>query len=233
MLSKTGGICLRNFFRLLRRLLVIALICFGVWLYSTDTNVRYATNDSLNVLFTRINQLIATGSLQLPKEINQIEDHEPTATSKDKPATWSKATASVFLNLDNNQQLKAASLDAINVWNQTGAFRFVLTNQKKTADIVISTVDDPNTNAAGQTSTTYNPVTGHLLHATVHLNRYYLQNPFYGYNHERIVNTAEHELGHAMGLSHTNGVSVMYPKGSIYTIQPNDITTLKKLYHEK
>ncbi len=52
------------------------------------------------------------------------------------------------------------------------------------------------------------------------------------YSQNRIINTAEHELGHAIGLSHTHSVSVMYPAGSIYTIQPRDITDVKRLYHE-
>ncbi len=83
---------------------------------------------------------------------------------------------------------------------------------KKDAQIVINTVDNSDTNAAGETATTYNPATGHLLKATVNLNRYYLQNEWYGYSYNRIVNTAEHELGHAIGLNHTNNVSVMYQR---------------------
>ena len=121
----------------------------------------------------------------------------------------------------------------MNAWNRTGAFTFHQTNDKSSAQIVISTVDDSDTNAAGETATTYNPSTGHLLKADVHLNRYYLQNEWYGYSNNRIVNTAEHELGHAIGLNHTNSVSVMYPKGSIYTIQPQDIRNVRKIYHEK
>ena len=48
----------------------------------------------------------------------------------------------------------------------------------------------------------------------------------------RIINTAEHELGHAIGLNHRNDVSVMYPQGSFYTIQPIDVQNVKKLYKE-
>lgn len=44
---------------------------------------------------------------------------------------------------------------------------------------------------------------------------------------ERIVNTAEHELGHAIGLDHTNAVSVMQPAGSFYTIQPDDVQAVQ------
>ena len=120
----------------------------------------------------------------------------------------------------------------MNAWNRTGAFTFKQIDNKKNAQIIVNVVDDSGTDAAGETATTYNPATGHLLKATVHLNRYYLQNEWYGYSNNRIINTAEHELGHAIGLNHTNSVSVMYPKGSIYTIQPQDIKNLKKIYHE-
>ncbi|HBQ43150.1 MAG TPA: metalloprotease, partial [Lactobacillus acetotolerans] len=96
-----------------------------------------------------------------------------------------------------------------------------------------SVTNDSSTNAAGETATSYNPVTGHLINAKVQLNKFYLQNGWYGYSYNRIVNTAEHELGHAIGLNHNKGVSVMYPQGSVYTIQPQDITNVKKLYNEK
>ena len=62
------------------------------------------------------------------------------------------------------------------------------------------------------------------------INTYYLTDPSYGYSQERIVNTAEHELGHAIGLDHTNAVSVMQPAGSFYTIQPDDVQAVQKLY---
>ena len=72
-----------------------------------------------------------------------------------------------------------------------------------------------------------NSATGYYLHATVELNSYYLLNPAFGYSQERIVNTAEHELGHAIGLQHTNKISVMQPAGSYYPIQSRDIEAVK------
>ncbi|AZZ67611.1 hypothetical protein EFP49_06685 [Lactobacillus johnsonii] len=38
------------------------------------------------------------------------------------------------------------------------------------------------------------------------------------------------ELGHAIGLQHTNTASVMYPAGSYYSIQEQDINAARDLY---
>lgn len=230
---------MRGFFRFLRNLIFIGLIAFAVWSYQNNPNVQLATNDSFAILKQRITQLISTGNMQPP----EIGDNEPTTRTDSEGKTddtgkkigkqvWAKNSATVYIDIDNNPVLRSATIDAMNAWNRTGAFLFKQTNDKNKANITVSVMDKSDTSAAGQTSTTYNPVTGHLLKAKVQLNRYYLQNGWYGYSQNRIINTAEHELGHAIGLSHTHSVSVMYPAGSIYTIQPRDITDVKKLYHE-
>lgn len=216
---------------------MLALLAFGVWTYKNNPDFQISTNDSLATLSYRINQLLATGTETAPK--NGINSNTKTNTDKtendnsSETHVWPKPEANVYVDIKNNLQLRSAAIDAMNAWNRTGAFTFYQTDDKSRAQIVISTVDDRDTNAAGETATTYNPSTGHLLKADVHLNRYYLQNEWYGYSNNRIVNTAEHELGHAIGLNHTNSVSVMYPKGSIYTIQPQDIQNVRKIYHEK
>lgn len=228
---------MRTFFRFIRNIFLLALLAFGVWTYKNNPDFQIATNDSLATLSYRINQLLTTGMAIAPK--NGINSNTKTNTDKtendnsSETRVWPKPEANVYVDIKNNLQLRSAAIDAMNAWNRTGAFTFYQTDDKSRAQIVISTVDDSDTNAAGETTTTYNPSTGHLLKADVHLNRYYLQNEWYGYSNNRIVNTAEHELGHAIGLNHTNSVSVMYPKGSIYTIQPQDIQNIRKIYHEK
>lgn len=229
---------MKSFFRFLRNLLFLLVLAFGIWTYNNDANVRTATNDSFTTLNTRIKQIFTTGDLNLPKfnnsatNSNNKQSSIEEKTSTKNSGSWAKAEANVYINIKNNPQLRSATIDAMNAWNRTGAFTFRETNDKSNAQITVSVIDDSSTSAAGVTSTTYNPVTGHLLKARVHLNRYYLQNNWYGYSDSRIINTAEHELGHAIGLDHNNGVSVMYPKGSIYTIQPRDITAVKKIYQE-
>lgn len=225
---------MRTFFRFCRNVFLLALLAFGVWTCKNDPNIQIATQDSLSTLNYRIQQLLQTGTVTSNKQKLQIKtDTDKTANdSTSDSRVWSKPEASVYVDIHDNMQLRSAAIDAMNAWNRTGAFTFKQVNSKKGAQIVVSVVDDSGTDAAGETATTYNPATGHLLKADVHLNHYYLQNEWYGYSNNRIVNTAEHELGHAIGLNHTNSVSVMYPKGSIYTIQPQDIKNLRKIYHE-
>ena len=226
---------MRTFFRIIRNIFLLAVLAFAVWTYKNDPNMRMAAQDSLTILNYRIQQLLKNGTTTPPK-LGDKDTSTRTDKAKDDDTfenrTWSKPKANVYVDVKNNLQLRSAAIDAMNAWNRTGAFTFHQISNKKKAQIVISIVDDSNTNAAGETATTYNPATGHLLKADVHLNRYYLQNEWYGYSNNRIINTAEHELGHAIGLNHTNSVSVMYPKGSIYTIQPQDIKKLRKIYHE-
>lgn len=145
--------------------------------------------------------------------------------------TFNQAQANVYIDLTNTT-LRSATMSAISAWNNTGAFNFKITNNQNDAQIIVKEMDDGTTNAAGLTTTRYNSLTGHLVKATVRLNSYYLLNPYYGYDNSRIVNTAEHELGHAIGLNHRHDVSVMYPQGSYYTIQPSDIQNVQKLYKQ-
>lgn len=144
---------------------------------------------------------------------------------------WKEAKAKVYIDLDNNQNLISATNDAIEAWNATGAFTFTKTKRKKKADIVIEQVYSPNSNYAGYTTFNYYVKTKILYSALVKLNTYYLENfSPYDYTYDRVVNTVEHELGHAIGLKHNKGESVMYPTGSLYSIMPIDITNINRLY---
>lgn len=229
---------MRTFFKFLRNIFLLALLAFVIWTYKNNPNIQMATQDSLATLSYRINELLSTGTTTSPNnqknkpEVKTDTDKTENDNSSDS-RVWSHPEAKVYVDIADNVQLRSAAIDAMSAWNRTGAFTFQQVDNKKDAQIIINTVDNSDTNAAGETATTYNPATGHLLKATVHLNRYYLQNEWYGYSNNRIVNTAEHELGHAIGLNHTKDVSVMYPKGSIYTIQPQDIKAVKKIYHEQ
>ena len=211
--------------KFIRNLIILGIIFLaGNLLYLRSRpylQQTFGTTNILPYLSSRVEQVFN------PNKFNQLNDDEP----QEKGHTFEKPEASVYIDL-KNQTLYNATITGIKTWNNTGAFDFKLTNTKKEAQIIIETMDDSDTNAAGLTDTEYNSLTGYLLHATVKLNSYYLLNPAYNYSNDRIINTVEHELGHAIGLDHQNGISVMYPQGSFYTIQPSDVNNVKRLYHE-
>lgn len=204
----------------IRKFLILILLFFvGSWVYQNNYEVRAAANDSISSLrdyFTRSNSDNVTAT---------------RSSSNNNQATWSRPEATVYVDLQGNAEFEAATEAAINAWNNTGAFTFKRVNSRRNAQIVVTAMNTNETTAAGVTSTIYNPITTHLLRANVRLNSYYLQNPSYNYSFDRVVNTVEHELGHAIGLGHNRGASVMYPAGSYYGIRPNDINRVRSLYN--
>lgn len=212
--------------RFFKTILVLALLFVGLeFAYqkaAPKIEKTFGTRNPLPYLTAKVQQFISP---------EKIQNDDKNADSS-KGHTFDSNTATVYIDL-SDPTLKQAALDGINVWNNTDAFNFKITNDRNNAKIIIKSMNDGETNAAGLTDTQYNSLTGHLLKATVHLNSYYLLNPSYGYNNGRIVNTVEHELGHAIGLGHKDRISVMYPQGSFYTIQPSDVQDVKKLYQEQ
>lgn len=211
--------------RFFKTILVLALLFVGLefaYQKAAPEIEKHLELEILPYLTAKVQQFISP---------EKIQNDDKNADSS-KGHTFDSNTATVYIDL-SDPTLKQAALDGINVWNNTGAFNFKITNDRNNAKIIIKSMNDGETNAAGLTDTQYNSLTGHLLKATVRLNSYYLLNPSYGYNNGRIVNTVEHELGHAIGLGHKDGISVMYPQGSFYTIQPSDVQDVKKLYQEQ
>lgn len=152
-----------------------------------------------------------------------------TQSTKKSTGRWATKSATVYIDL-TNPILKNATTTAIQQWNQTGAFTFKTTSSKDDANIIVKAISENNNGAAGLTQAEVNTVTGDFEHVTVELNANYLLNPAYGYSQQRIVNTAEHELGHAIGLQHNNNQSVMQPAGSFYSIQPVDVQNVRAIY---
>ncbi len=187
-------------------------------------------------------QGVDTAILHTQQQVSRLLGERPTSkqqtasrAEEDNALTdgrWPENSTTIYIDL-SNPTLRAATTKAIDQWNQTGAFTFRPVQNKTDANIVITAVDRQQNGAAGLTNTKTDATTGYLLHADVQLNAGYLLNTNYGYSPQRIVNTAEHELGHAIGLQHTNATSVMQPAGSFYPIQSTDVEAVKRLYQKR
>ncbi|WHO85113.1 matrixin family metalloprotease [Limosilactobacillus oris] len=189
-----------------------------------------------------VNSVVGRAQLFTQQQVNHLlgkkvavkQQNSSQAESKGTvtDGRWPENSTTIYIDL-SNPTLRAATTKAIDQWNQTGAFTFRPVQNKTDANIVITAVDRQQNGAAGLTNTKTDATTGYLLHADVQLNAGYLLNANYGYSPQRIVNTAEHELGHAIGLQHTNATSVMQPAGSFYPIQPTDVEAVKRLYQKR
>lgn len=201
---------------------VVAIVVFGLSYYANHSQSAFAqtVSNTLNSVSTVVSG--QTG------DSDWLTD---TFTNRGN-ARWSKTSATVYIETQN-QTLIAAYQEAIEVWNSTGAFTFELVTDKSQVNIVLGENSNGQTQAAGLTETQINPITNRLMSANVTLNTYYLLENDYGYTYERIVNTAEHELGHAIGLNHDdNEDSVMQSSGSYFGIQDVDVQAVQTLYQE-
>lgn len=231
--------CIRFVFRLIWRLIwglvwsvaLSFLVLVGVFYFTTSTETGTAgLSQALRTTVTQVDQFLTKQGLSTGFQTSEgIQPHQLTDEHKGTGARWEKASATVYIDT-TNETLRSAYQEAINSWNQTGAFTFQVINDKEEADIVATEMNDGSVSAAGEAESKTNLLTNRFTHVTVRLNSYYLLDRRYGYSHERIVNTAAHELGHAIGLDHNEEESVMQSAGSFYSIQPADIQAVKDLY---
>ncbi|MDO4856284.1 MAG: M57 family metalloprotease [Limosilactobacillus gorillae] len=204
------------------------LFVVGIWAYQNNPTFHERTDTVVLRLENYVRQLSGQNTTS-KQETSQSQTS--TIDESGGGGRWVKNSTTIYIAIQN-QTLKNALEDAISQWNNTGAFTFHITNDKDKATVIASTMDDSSNQAAGLTQMSLDETTGHFVSGKLYLNRAYLLNPTYGYSYQRIVNTAEHELGHVIGLDHDSATSVMQPAGSNYTIQPIDIQNVQKLYSQ-
>ena len=219
---------MRRFFNFIKNLLILAIMAAAVVNYHEQ--IQNFLLEAAGTASTYLEQKgLKSKTLDLSGSV--VAESNKKVTKNTTGYRWPKATAKVYIGVKQTD-LYNATVNAMAAWNQTGAFTFKQTKNKKNAQIVVVANSKKN-GAAGLTTYKYLSHTNRLYSAQVALNTYYLENDYYNYTQARIVNTVEHELGHAIGLDHRTGVTVMYPTGSIYTIQPKDVKLVKKIYKSK
>ncbi|MGM9906543.1 matrixin family metalloprotease [Lactobacillus sp.] len=219
---------MRRFFNFIKNLLILAIMAGAIVNYHEQ--IQNFLLEAAGAANTYLEQKgLKSKTLDLSGGI--VTESNKKVTKNTTGYRWPKATAKVYIGV-KQADLYNATVNAMAAWNQTGAFTFKQTKNKKNAQIVV-VANSKSNGAAGLTTYKYLSHTNRLYSAQVALNTYYLENDYYNYTQARIVNTVEHELGHAIGLDHRTGVTVMYPTGSIYTIQPKDVKLVKKIYKSK
>ena len=214
------------FWAIIKTIVLFAIVCFGLLYYANNSSSQLA--NSISNIANSVTTYFADNKDDIASNLKELSTDDFTHYSG---ARWSSNSANVYIET-TDETLVSAYEEAINAWNATGAFTFNLVEDESSADIVATEYSDASSKAAGLAETETNALTNQITHVDVKLNTYYLLENDYGYTHNRIVYTAEHELGHAIGLDHDDDEeSVMQSSGSYYGIQSIDIEKVNEIYN--
>lgn len=214
------------FWAIIKTIVLFAIVCFGLLYYANNSSSQLA--NSISNIANSVTTYFADNKDDIASNLKELSTDDFTHYSG---ARWSSNSANVYIET-TDETLVSAYEEAINAWNATGAFTFNLVEDESSADIVATEYSDASSKAAGLAETETNALTNQITHVDVKLNTFYLLENDYGYTHNRIVYTAEHELGHAIGLDHDDDEeSVMQSSGSYYGIQSVDIEKVNEIYN--
>lgn len=150
------------------------------------------------------------------------------STTPMKPWRYAKKTAHYEV-IAKSEKYKSVWSTADSEWSKKG-FNWVEADSSKTTVSTYSDDSKKGLELAGKCDTEYRSADGHIVSNKVRLNRAVFNK--YDYSKREIINVAEHELGHALGLAHNkkNSVSVMNPSNRSYGIQACDVRGMEKRY---
>lgn len=202
---------------------------------SIQSEINTYFNPTTNQLQTPHQQ---THQNTTPSSNNQQDANLPSINDPQESHQehWKKRNLTIYIQT-TDPTAKKDFIDAINDWNDAKVLKLSLIKNPKQADIVCDIQDlSANTKhkgletlkTLGNTEVSYDQNTGEIMHANSVIDIYQIQNM----PHDQQVWIAEHELGHAFGLSHTDPGShtVMEPQNLKTGITSTDINNLKKIY---
>lgn len=154
-----------------------------------------------------------------------------------EPQIWSNRLITVAVDPNVPANVKRGVNYAMKQWNLCHVRQLVGTGDYQTADIQVVTAklkDDKDPQAFtvyGRTTLTYGKK--YIDHAKIMINTTAINHDDHSKGHQLLMDrTCLHEMGHALGLSHTtrNARSVMTPNAK-YDLQPFDVQRLRTLYN--
>lgn len=169
-------------------------------------------------------------------EITVIE--EPSSSS----TRWNHFPLTVYINDEfikqKNPEYADDARQALDIWQDTRLVSFSIVNNPK-ADVTIkwvTSLKEKSLDTLGNTEIKLINVSkfGIMQNATIEL---LAKSESRELSSNDMVNLALHEIGHALGLQHTNKDDIMnpvliIPSKNIISVSPNDISNLLELYKD-